>query len=298
MSDIIIDNHDDITKQNIITDVHEFDNSSEQRIPTLVSQSQPPSLSKSELIPKNTNQFLNTTIPLGTTLECDVKIIKGWFGRHIKYNFYHSKTQKLLLSARKSLCSGSNQFQLSKSENNLDIVGTLESNFTGTEFILYSNGLSYKNSNDKKALRTELAYINYEYQLLKTRRNMFKAYIPSFINDQPHKIIPIDENTGLKIKSRFSKKRNEEYFEFQTQQPIWSDKYQQFTLPFNSRVNSASVHNFLLKQLTDDGKLTKNVAIQFGKFNDKILNIDVTYPFTPLQAFSIIISQLDNKLLI
>ncbi|CAD8102322.1 unnamed protein product [Paramecium sonneborni] len=300
MSDIIIENHEEVAKQNIISNAHEFDNSSEQRIPTILTPSiQPPQLSISEITPKNTDEYLNTIISQGNTLECDVKIVKGWFGRHLKYNFYHSKTQTLLLSVKKQQCLGKHKFQLSKSENELDIVGTLESNFTGTEFILYSNGLSYKNTQDKEALRKELAYIHYEYQLLKTRKgNLFKAYIPSLVEGCPRQIIPIDENTGLKIKTRFLNKRNEEYFEFQTQEPIWSTKHQSFTLPFNSRVNSASVHNFLLKQLNEDGKLNKDVAIQFGKFDDKFLNIDVTYPFTPLQAFSIIISQLDNKLLI
>lgn len=109
---------------------------------------------------------------------------------------------------------------MSKSENELDLAGTLEyflifkirSNFIGTEFILYSNGLSYKNSNDSMTLRQELALIHYEYQLLKTRSkinismfigNTFKAFIPALIEGQPRKIIPRDENTGLKIKRKF-----------------------------------------------------------------------------------------------
>ncbi|CAD8191696.1 unnamed protein product [Paramecium pentaurelia] len=300
MSDQIIENNDNMARQKIINDGHEFENSSDQKLPSLIIQSPlhlP--LSGEEFLPTNTDQFLNSIIPQGTILECDVKIVKGWFGRHLKYNFYHSKTQKLLLSVKKSQCPRSHQFQLSKSENELDFVGTLESNFSGTEFILYSNGLSYKNSKDKASLRKELAFIHYEYQLLKTRKgNLFKAYIPSLIEGQPSQIIPTDENTGLKIKSRFLNKRNQEYFEFKTLEPVWSSKYQSYTLPFNSRVNSASVHNFLLKQLKEDGKLSKEVAIQFGKCDGKYLNIDIAYPFTPLQAFSIIISQLDNKLLI
>ncbi|CAD8074270.1 unnamed protein product [Paramecium primaurelia] len=300
MSDIMIKNKDDDTdKQHIITHGHEFDNSSDQRLPTLMNpNSQPSPILFYEFTPTNTDKFLNTPIPKGKTLECDVKIIKGWFGRHQHYNFYHSNTNKLLLSVKKQQCPGSNKFQLSKSEMEIDLVGTLESNFIGTEFILYSNGLSYKKSNDLKTLRRELVFIQYEYQILKTRRNLFKAYIPSLIEGKPQKIIPRDENTGLKIKGKFQNKRNDEYFEFQTQEPVWSSKYQSFTLPFNSRVNSSSVHNFLLKQLVEDGNLSKDVAIQFGSCDNQFLNIDIAYPFSPLQAFSIIISQLDNKLLV
>ncbi|CAD8169742.1 unnamed protein product [Paramecium octaurelia] len=300
MSDEIIENNDKVAKQIIIDEGHEFVNSSDQRLPSILSQSHLPlPFSGEEFSPTNTDEFLNTTIPQGTILECDVKIVKGWFGCHLAYNFYHSKTQKLLLSVKKSKCTGSHKFYLSKSETELDIVGTLESNFSGTQFILYSKGLSYKNSNEKNNLRKELAFIHYEYQLLKTRKgNLFKAYIPSLKEGLPVQIIPTDENTGLKIKSRFTNKRNQEYLEFHTLEPNWNYKYQSFTLPFNSRVNSASVHNFLLKQLNEDGKLNKDVAIQFGKCDEKFLNIDIAYPFTPLQAFSIVISQLDNKLLI
>lgn len=85
---------------------------------------------------------------------------------------------------------------MSTSETEHDLIGSLvyffifkfRSNFIGTEFILYSNGLSYKNSNDLKNLRKELAFIQYEYQILKTRSNiklsiflgnLFTVYIPS-----------------------------------------------------------------------------------------------------------------------
>ncbi|CAK84694.1 unnamed protein product (macronuclear) [Paramecium tetraurelia] len=299
MSDIMIENQDDIVKQNIIAEGHDFENSSEQRLPTLMNQSSIPSpVLISEYNPTNTDLFLNTPVPKGITLECDVKIIKGWFGLHTLYNFYHSKTKQLLLQVRKQQCPGSHKFQLSKSETELDLVGTLESNFIGTEFILYSKGLSHKNTNDLQTLRQELAFIQYEYQILKTRRNLFKVFIPSLIEGQPYRVVPQDENTGLKIKRRFKNKRNDEYFEFQTQEPVWSSKLQSFILPFNSRVNSASIHNFLLNQLKEDDRLSKDIAIQFGKCDNKLLNIDIAYPFTPLQAFSIIISQLDNKLLV
>ncbi|CAD8179072.1 unnamed protein product [Paramecium octaurelia] len=299
MSDIMIENQDDIVKQNIISDGHDFENSSEQRLPTLTNQSSLPSpVLIREFNPTNTDLFLNTPVPKGITLECDVKIIKGWFGLHSCYNFYHSKTKKLLLSVRKQQCFGSHRFQLSKQETELDLVGTLESNFIGTEFILYSNGPSYKNTNDLQTLREELVFIQYEYQILKTRRNLFKVFIPSLIQGKPRKVVPQDENTGLKLKRRFKNKRNDEYYEFQTQEPIWSSKHQSFILPFNSRVNSASIHNFLLNQLKEDNNISQDVAIQFGRCDNKLLNIDIAYPFTPLQAFSIIISQLDNKLLV
>lgn len=44
--------------------------------------SQPSPVLINEFIPTNMESFLNTPIPKGVTLECDVKIVKGWFGRH------------------------------------------------------------------------------------------------------------------------------------------------------------------------------------------------------------------------
>jgi tubby-related protein 1 len=62
-------------------------------------------------------------------------------------------------------------------------------------------------------------------------------------------------------------------------------------LNFNGRVTEASIKNFLI---VDEG--TERVRLLFGRVAKNVFNLDVHYPFSVLQAFSVVLSCFDKKL--
>lgn len=62
-------------------------------------------------------------------------------------------------------------------------------------------------------------------------------------------------------------------------------------MDFNGRVASQSKKNF---QLTDEYDQSK-IYLQFGRLSDNKFSMDVAYPFSLFQAFSICLSTFDYK---
>ena len=63
-----------------------------------------------------------------------------------------------------------------------------------------------------------------------------------------------------------------------------------YVLDFKGRCNKTSVKNF---QLTDEDD--KIIYLQCGKTSENDFNMDLQYPFSPLQAFGICLASFDNK---
>lgn len=60
---------------------------------------------------------------------------------------------------------------------------------------------------------------------------------------------------------------------------------------FNERITKESVKNFILKEDSTD----KDV-LQFGRKDDDLFVMDIHYPLSPVQAFAIALSSVDNKI--
>ena len=79
---------------------------------------------------------------------------------------------------------------------------------------------------------------------------------------------------------------------FGNKPPKWNDGVQAFVLNFNGRVDRPSVKNFQLVDETND----ELVLLQFGRIGDDAFNMDVSYPFSIVQAFGICLSSFDYKI--
>ena len=66
---------------------------------------------------------------------------------------------------------------------------------------------------------------------------------------------------------------------------------QAFVLNFNGRVDKASVKNFQLIDEYDDNK----IYMQFGRIGQQDFNMDVAYPTSLFQSFSIALTSFDFK---
>ena len=74
--------------------------------------------------------------------------------------------------------------------------------------------------------------------------------------------------------------------------PVWHEQYKSFALNFNGRVTQPSVKNY---QVVHEVNLDYIVS-QFGKVDTDLYTCDYSYPLCALQAFTIALSSLDNKL--
>jgi hypothetical protein len=74
--------------------------------------------------------------------------------------------------------------------------------------------------------------------------------------------------------------------------PVWHEQYKSFALNFNGRVTQPSVKNYQIIHEVN----TEYIVSQFGKVNNDLFTCDYSYPLCALQAFSIALSSLDNKI--
>ena len=74
--------------------------------------------------------------------------------------------------------------------------------------------------------------------------------------------------------------------------PVWHEQYKSFALNFNGRVTQPSVKNYQIVHEVN----TEYIVSQFGKVNSDLFTCDYSYPLCALQAFSIALSSLDNKI--
>lgn len=68
-------------------------------------------------------------------------------------------------------------------------------------------------------------------------------------------------------------------------------EYEAYVLDFDGRVEKGSVKNFQLC----DPKNDDFVYLQFGRIDDTVFSMDFKFPLSPIQAFGICLSSLDNK---
>jgi hypothetical protein len=77
---------------------------------------------------------------------------------------------------------------------------------------------------------------------------------------------------------------------FSNKEPKWNETVQAYVLNFNGRVDQASVKNFQLIMGDEN-----YIFMQFGKVGKNDFNMDVQWPLSIFQAFTISLSSIDKK---
>ena len=159
-------------------------------------------------------------------------------------------------------------------------LGKLRSNFSGTEFTLFDNGISYEkinennnnnNSNLKNSkLRCEIGSILYETNILGTKGPRKMIVIFPDINMKNCKKIFCQSNkneTSLLCKeyknnnnnlNNNNNNNNNSIMILENKSPKWNEQIGAYVLNFSGRVTMASVKNFQLVLPKSD-----NVILQF-----------------------------------
>lgn len=201
-------------------------------------------------------------------------------------------------------------------KNSAGYLGKLRSNFLGTEFYIYDGGDNPKKAKNMEEARTQLGVVEYEKNVLGSKgpRRM-KVLLPrierdgsafewksndvrlpkSFHSPYYRKIIrsrtcsrQAPKRTSSSSSTSLPNGMNVNIMLIKLIFPL---EVQAFVLNFNGRVDKASVKNFQLIDDFDDNK----IYMQFGRIGKHKFNMDVAFPFSIFQAFSIALSSFDFK---
>jgi len=226
------------------------------------------------------NQMLNflvTRLDKDKTLKCNILFKNNNF-------ILYSNTNKFILSSKEQFSVFHKNYLIYSTRDFLDnsIIASLHSYQQRSEFILYdiganpaklkSEGIDKINENQLRRYLLQIKFLNDK------KFTHFLVYLPKenyFTNNNYNK----DENHKDKLSN--GEFKNIDIFE--NNLPKFDFSLHKFVDNFSSRVKEKSKFNF--KVLNEGQK-----AIECGKVNEYKYILDISYPFSPLEAFSIALS--------
>ncbi|XP_027900017.1 tubby-related protein 3 isoform X1 [Xiphophorus couchianus] len=254
----------------------------------------------------NLEEFVLLPAPRGVIFKCRITRDKKGMDRGLYPTYYmhmerDEERKAFLLAGRKRKKSKTSNYLISVDATDLSrdgesFIGKLRSNYTGTKFTVYDNGINPgKNLGtllEESNTRQELAAICYDTNLLgfKGPRKM-TVVLPGM--NMNHERIPVrPQNEQESLVNRWQSNVMENLIELHNKAPVWNEDTQSYVLNFHGRVTQASVKNF---QIVHDND-SDYIIMQFGRVAEDIFTLDYNYPMCALQAFAIGLSSFDNKL--
>jgi hypothetical protein len=256
-------------------------------------------------VPINTDnlyEFVTRPPPEGVTVKCRITRQKGLYPVYYLHldDSSASGPKRFLLAGRKRKKSKTSNYILSIDPTDLsrggeNCVGKLKSNFVGTSFTVYDNGVNPGKGVtmvEGSSFRQELAAVVYETNVLgfKGPRKMTVVIPPLTSSLEVMPVKPKSEAESLL--ELWKKGMTGNLISLHNKQPQWSADSQAYVLNFHGRVTQASVKNFQLVHSAN----TDHIVLQFGRITGEIFTMDYTLPLSALQAFAISLSSFDSKL--
>lgn len=251
----------------------------------------------------NMKAFLISPVPKNVgVVQCSIVRIKskstlGFSSDPIYLLYLESSLEDnvFLLASKKRPNNKTSNYIISMSENDLNkesdnYIGKLRSNFVGTEFQIYDNGINPKDGGNDSNIRLDLGAITYVANVLGSRgpRKM-KVALPKVENDE---IMQWKCGAQEDILTRMKDGNYRNIIHLINKPPRWNEQNNAYVLNFNGRVTMASVKNFQLVDPDDQ----ERVILQFGRILKDKFTMDLQWPMSPLQAFAITLSSFDSKI--
>lgn len=249
-------------------------------------------------------KFLANPVPRGAVVECF--IIRHKEGFMNKYPAYEcrfddrmQKNNAFMMSGKRQPGNKSSNYWISTDKMKMDhnsptYLGKVRSNFVGTEFVIYDDGVSPKKAGtDSKHVRLELGAVIFGANIGANHPRDMTVILP-----KNEKFQDQSESSGtVGIITRYQKHDSEGLFLLQQKKPQWNEKLKAYTLNFHGRVTMASVKNFQLAYRDSEDDVTNEIiSLQFGKVDSDRFTMDVRWPLSPYLAFAICLASFDPKL--
>ena len=259
------------------------------------------------------NEKLVVTAAVKQSTKCYIRRIRRGIFSGCCYHLYFKDEEKAIMTSYKRSQKQTSNYLIrmvtSPSNEQLDedegeVIGKLRSNFLGTEFTIYDEGVNPKYieqdtySSYTGNARSELGAILYAPNIMGSKGPRKMAV----------SIGMIDEETGRPLKKWQPAHSDEEMttclkhtnsslfdqlFVMENKPPKWNEDLSAYVLNFNGRVTMASVKNF---QLIDTKDESERIILQFGRISKDEFTMDVDWPLSLLQAFAICLSSFDSKI--
>ncbi|CAF3607774.1 unnamed protein product [Adineta steineri] len=286
---------------------------------TAVSPSTPPPVVNSSAydpiksMVENPTKFINTPIPKDHSpfVQCSLQRDKDGVQGSLYPRFYlqherpsDGKKTFLLAAQKQSIVTSHPEFVITTNVTTLSekagsdgYVGKLRGvNLSGTEYILYDNGLSPNKIskttqlNSRERLRRELVGIIYDTNLLGFKGpRKFTTVIPQIEQD----IRPSKSEPG--ILDQWRNRRFSYLMQLRNKVPTYNEETKSYVIQFEGkRVAQASIKNFQI--IMENDKHEEEVVMQFGRVNEDLFTCDYRYPLSAIQAFGIALSSFDSRI--
>jgi len=250
--------------------------------------------------------FLMRPGPQGAMVQCYIQRRKSGLARlYPTYEVYLKDGEQFLLSARRRKKQKQSNYKVSLDRDDLsrhssNYFGKLKSNFMGTEFQMYDNGINPEKLSESQRdgshvqVRQELATVLYKQNVLGSRgpRKM-KVMVPN-VDESGQRVVLRPTDPSESMLERYKAAKNDQDVQIlKNKQPKWNDSVGAYVLNFNGRVTRASVKNFQLCNISRD---PDHVVMQFGRVGKDAFTMDYQWPLCGLQAFGIALSSFDYKI--
>jgi len=257
--------------------------------------------------PEGRKKFLTSPLPPGRQMQCYImRTKKGSLTKSAKlYELYIQQGEAFLLVGKKRSKNKTSNFMIGMDKKNLDkdgdsCLGKLRGNFFGTEFVFYDDGINpSKRKNTSRPIRKELGFICYGNNIfgVKGPRKM-SLWLPTVIDGVAS--VWQSKTPEPSIVQSAKESKGEPLLHICNKQPEFNEATSSYVLNFSGRVTIASVKNFQLisseQDKDSDDVQVDEILLQFGRISTDVFTLDLSYPFSPLQAFAVALTSLDHKL--
>jgi hypothetical protein len=237
-------------------------------------------------------QFLNEVVPKGVLLKFLMTRHKYDDAFYYTYECYNEETGTHLMTANKKSGNKTSNLEIAMAATTNVRIGKVRSNFTGSEYMVYDNGLNPEKLSAMRGgtARKELAFIQFQSNIFGNCPRQFTVTLPRVTIDGAILWQPLTKTASMKEQIKRDS-TNQDMMVLKSKVPIWSKKLHSFALDFKGRAKIASVKNFQIIELN----CPQDIIMQYGKMDKDLGTLDVQYPMSPLQAFAIALAGLDGK---
>lgn len=222
----------------------------------------------------------------------------GYIGFKTTYRLYMETSGesagRFLMAANKKTSSRTSYYLVSSEMDPSDrgselVLGKVRGNAIGSQYIFYDHGLSPEKSVTVSSHRKELGLVRFDFSVSGPCK--IQAWVPTVNNSNiAYSIQPVDASGT--IETLVDAGRFERLISLTNKQPKWDEQQKGHVLNFEGRVTESSVKNFqLISNVTGE-----DVVLQFGRVGKERFSMDVRYPLSVYQAFSICLACVDVKI--
>jgi tubby-related protein 1 len=204
------------------------------------------------------------------------------------------------------------------------VLGKVRGNTVGSQYSIVDSGMAPGKTHAPSTIRRELGTVKFEY--LNSSPSHMECYLPAVArqpNPQPGVLSGADRAYSPELKggsgpghgyvhddgctemaAAVADKNFKNMCRLENIKAKWDDVHGGHVLNFNGRVTESSVKNFQLKVVGRYGSNTvanqcvedETVVLQFGRVGKNEFTMDVRWPLSPFQAFSICAACIDDKI--